>query len=167
MKKYTYNLFPKPLVITGYILIVLSLAMAFLSIIPIKSFDHFNNPSAPFAFIIIGIIMVFFKSTLILDNKSEFVIKESSLLNMTLSREKINIPKNCNRINVKEKNKTGTGYYRFVLPVSYVFKSYDMFFCSDSGVIRLINTDYKRALKIAEFFKEGLKINYFIEDQNH
>jgi hypothetical protein len=166
MKKYTYHLFPKPLVITGYILIILSLTMALLSITPIKGFDYFYNPFAPFAFFIIGIIMVFFKSTLILNIKSEFVLKESSLLNILLSREKIKIPPNCNRIIIKEKKKTGTGYYRLVLPVDYVFKSYDMFFCSDSGVIRLINTDYKRAGKIAEILKEGLKLNYLIEKQN-
>jgi len=167
MKKYTYNLFPKPLVITGYVLILLALAMAFLYLFSINGFNHFNNPAAPFAFFIIGLIMVSFKSKLIIDDKSEFVIKESDLLNMTLSREKIKIPRNCDRIIVKENNKKGTGYYRFVLPVSYVFKSYDMFFCSESGVIRLINTDYKRAMKIAEFFNSCLKLECIFEGQNH
>ena len=63
----------------------------------------------------------------------------------------------------KEKTKRGTGYYRFVLPVSYNFKSYDMFFHSETGIIRLINTDCRRAIKIAEFFKSKVKLDYTLE----
>jgi len=162
MKTYTYNLFPKPLVLLGYTLIFLSVTYILVSILILKNGDRVIFP-APVASIIISMIIVFFKSKIIIDEDFRFVIKESNLLNMILSREKVNIPHDCNRILIKQKNKKGTGYYRFVLPVTYSFKSYDMFLCSESRVVRLINTDYSRSLKIAEFFKSNFNIEYILE----
>lgn len=162
MKTYTYNLFPKPLVLLGYTLIFLSVTYILVSILIIKNGDRVIFP-APVGLIIISMIIVFFKSKIIIDEDFRFVIKESNLLNMILSREKVNIPHDCNRILIKQKNKKGTGYYRFVLPVTYSFKSYDMFLCSESRVVRLINTDYSRSLKIAEFFKSNFNIEYILE----
>jgi hypothetical protein len=162
MKKYIYNLFPKPMVVFGYTLIFLSIAYILVSIFLIKNGDHLYFP-APIAFFIIGLIMVSFKSKIIIAENFRFILKESSLLTMTLSREKIIIPHYCNRVLIKQKNKKGTGYYRFVLPVTYSFKSYDMFLCSESGVARLINTDYSRSLKIAEFIKSNFNIEYILK----
>lgn len=115
------------------------------------------------ALIIIGLIMISFRSNLFLDDKSRVVIKESGLLRIRLSREKVNIPKKCDGIIIKQKRKTGTGHFRFVLPVSYNFKSFDMFFHSKTGLVRLINTDYKSAIKIAEFFKSNYNLEYTLE----
>lgn len=150
------------MVVAGYTLIILSIVYIPVSICILKNEDHFNFP-APVAFIIIGLIMVSFKSKIIITENFQFILKESAFLTMTLSREKINIPYGCNRILIKQKNKTGTGYYRFVLPVSYSFKSYDMFLCSGSDAVRLINTDHSRSLKIAEFFKSNFNIKYTLE----
>ena len=162
MKTYTYNLFPKPFVLFGYILIFLSITYILVSILVIKKGDRVIFP-APIALMIISLIIVFFKSKIIIDEDFRFVITESNLLSMILSREKVNIPHDCNRILIKQKNKKGTGYYRFVIPVTYSFKSYDMFLCSESKVVRLINTDYSRSLKIAEFFKSNFNIEYILE----
>jgi hypothetical protein len=162
MKKYTYNLFPKPMVVVGYTLIFLSIACILVSIFIIQNGDHLSFP-APVAFMIIGLIMVSFKSRIIIPENFRFILKESNLFAMTLSREKINIPHDCNRILIKQIKKKGTGYYRFVLPVTYSFKSYDMFLCSESGIVRLINTDYSRSLKIAEFIKSNFNIEYILE----
>ncbi|MCJ7448364.1 MAG: hypothetical protein MUO72_11800 [Bacteroidales bacterium] len=163
MKKYSYNLFPKPFIILGYILIFLAIAAVLISLNSTKNENHFNYFTASFAMMIIGLIMISFKSKLIVDDKSSFILKESSFLSMTLSKEKIRIPHNCNRILIKQKNKRGTGYYRFILPVTYNFKSFDMFFYSETGMVRLINTDYKRAIKIAEFLKSNFELEYIFE----
>jgi len=162
MKTYTYNLFPKPFVIFGYTLIFLSITYILVSILITKNGDRIIFP-APIALMIISLIIVSFNSKIIIDEDFRFVIKESSLLNMILSREKVNIPHDCKKILIKQKNKKGTGYYRFALPVTYSFKSYDMFLCSQSRVVRLINTDYSRSLKIAEFFKSNFHIEYILE----
>lgn len=162
MKKYTYNLFPKHLVVAGYILIILSIVYILVSILLMENIDNLNV-SAPVAFIIIGFIIVSFKSKIIIDNNFRFIIKESILLNMTFSKERVCIPGDCNKIIIKKIIKKGTGYYRFVLPVNYSFKSYDMFLVSGSSVVRLINTDYPRSLKIAEFFKTNFSIEYILK----
>jgi len=162
MKTYTYNLFPKPFVIFGYTLIFISIIYILVSILIIKNGDYIIFP-APIALMFISLIFVFFKTKIIINEDFRFIIKESNLLNIILSREKVNIPLDCNRILIKQKNKKGTGYYRFVLPVTYTFKSYDMFLCSESKVVRLINTDYSRSLKIAEFFKSNFNIEYILE----
>jgi hypothetical protein len=163
MKKYSYKLFPKPLVLTGYALIILAFVLFFVNFYSAKSESHLDDLVSSIAIIFIGLVLASFRSKIIIDDKSDIVIKESGLLGMTLSSEKVRIPHNCDRIYIKQKNKKGTGYYRSVLPVSYKFKSYDMFFHSDKGVVRLINTDYSRAIKIAGFFKSNLKLDYILE----
>jgi len=150
------------MVVAGYTLILISIVYIPLSIFILKNEDHFYFP-APVALIIIGLIIVSIKSKIIIEENLQFILKESNFLSMTLSREKINIPSGCNRILIKQKNKKGTGYYRLVLPVTYSFKSYDMFLCSQSGAVRLINTDYSRSLKIAAFFKTNFNIEYTLE----
>jgi hypothetical protein len=150
MKNYSYNLFPKPLILAGYALIILAFVLLIVNLNSVKSEDHMND-------------FVSFRSKIIIDDKSGIVIKESGLLGITLSNEKIKIPYNCDKIFIKQKNKTGTGYYRSVLPVSYSFKSYDMFFHSETGIVRIINTDCSRAIKIAEFFKSNMKLDYTLE----
>lgn len=162
MKTYAYNLFPKPFVIVGYTLIFISIIYILVSILIIKNGDHIIFP-APIALMFISLIFVFFKTKIIINEDFRFIIKESNLFNIILSREKVNIPHDCNRILIKQKNKKGTGYYRFVLPVTYSFKSCDIFLCSESKVVRLINTDYSRSLKIAEFIKSNFNIEYILE----
>jgi hypothetical protein len=163
LKEYTYNLFPKPLVIAGYVLICLAFILVAFNLISGKGENHSNDFVSSVALIFIGLILISFKSKIMIDVKSNIVVKESGMLGMTLSSEKIKIPGNCDKIFIKQKDKRGTGYYKFVLPVSYNFKSFDMFFHSETGVVRLINTDHKRAIKIAEFFKSNLKFEYIFE----
>jgi hypothetical protein len=165
MTKYSYNLFPKPFILLGYLLILFAFVLLLISYNSTKSENHFNDFAISFTIIIIGLIMISFRSKLIIDDKLSFVLKESNFLGMTLSRDKVKIPHNCIRILIKEKTKRGTGYYRFIIPVNYHFKSYDMFFQSETSTIRLINTDYKRALKIAKFLKPGTKLEYILKNE--
>jgi len=163
MKNYSYNLFPKPLILAGYALIILAFVLLIVNLNSVKSEDHMNDFVSSVAIAFIGLILVSFRSKIIIDDKSGIVIKESGLLGITLSNEKIKIPHNCDKIFIKQKNKIGAGYYRSVLPVSYSFKSYDMFFHSETGIVRIINTDCSRAIKIAEFFKSNMKLDYTLE----
>jgi hypothetical protein len=163
MKEYSYNLFPRLFVLLGYVYIILAFAIVFTGLNSSENENISSDFATSFAIIIIGLIIISFRSKLIIDDKSGFVIKESGLLGMKLSKEKVRIPQNCDRILIKQKNKRGTGYYRFVIPVGYNFKSFDMFFHSETGIVRLINTDYKRAIKIAEFLKSSIKLDYTLE----
>jgi hypothetical protein len=163
MKIYSYNLSPKLFVLFGYVFIILAFAILLTGLNSAKNENILTDFATSIAIIIIGLIMISFKSKLIIDDKSGFVIKESGLWGMTFSKEKIRIPKNCDRILIKQKTKKGSGYYRFVIPVAYSFKSFDMFFHSETGMARLINTDYKRAIKIGEFFKSKIGLDYTLE----
>jgi hypothetical protein len=163
MKNYSYNLFPKPVVLAGYALIILAFVLLIINLNTGKSESYLDDIISSVAIVFIGLVLVSFRSKVIIDVKSGIVTKESDFLGISLSNEKIKIPLNCDKIYIKEKTKTGTGFYRSVLPVSYKFKSYDMFFHSETGVVRLINTDCSRAIKIAEFFKSNLKLDYTLE----
>jgi hypothetical protein len=158
MKKYSWNLFPQPLVILGYILIFLGLGEMLFVIISGKLKSEYFTGSA--ALLIIGAVMISFISSIKVGTGSTFIYKESSVLGLKLSNERIRIPGNCDKILIIEKQKRGTGYYRFVLPLNYSFKSSDMYFHSDNCMVKLINTDHSRALRIAEFIKMNLKIEY-------
>ncbi len=162
---YSYNLFPRPLVITGYILIFLAVAAAIYNLNSLRDSERSTSFGLSAAFFFIGLVMISFRSKIVIDESSEIVIKESGLPGITLSREKIKIPMNCTGILIKQRNKRGTGYYRLVLPVSYNFNSFDMFFISGQCFVRLINTDYNRAIKIAGFLKSNLKLGYVLEKQ--
>jgi len=163
MKTYSYNLFPKPLVVTGYVIIVMAIVLFIVNLNSGKSESIMTDLVTSIAIVFIGLVLVSFRSKININDKSDIVILESDFLGITLSNEKIHIPHSCDKIFIKEKNKTGTGYYRSVLPVNYKFKSYDMFFHSDKGVVRLLNTDCSRAIKVAEFFKSNLKLDYTLE----
>jgi hypothetical protein len=163
MKEYSYNLFPKPFVVAGYILISLAFVLVAFNIISGKGEIHSNYFVSSVALIFIGLVLISFRSKIIIDGSTDTVVKESSMSGMALSSEKVKIPRNCDKIIIKQKNKSGTGYYRLVLPVGYSFKSFDMFFHSDAGIVRLINTDYNRAIRIAEFLKSSLNLEYHLE----
>jgi len=163
MKNYSYSLFPKPLILAGYTLFILALVLLLVNFNPDKSEDRMADFASSVATTFIGLVLVSFRSKISIDAKSGIVIKESGLLGINMSSEKIKIPGNCDKIFIRQKNKKGTGYYRSVLPVNYKFKSYDMFFHSKSGSVRIINTDCSRAVKIAEFLKSNLKLDYTLE----
>jgi hypothetical protein len=163
MKNYSYNLFPKPLVLAGYTFIILAFVLLIVNLNSGKSGNLVNDLMSSVAIVFIGLIMVSFRSKIIISEKSDIVVKESGLLGMKLSSEKIRVPYNCDKIIIRQKDKAGTGYYRSVLPVNYSFKSFNMFFHSDTGIVRLINTDCSRAIKIAEFFKSNLQLDYTLE----
>lgn len=160
MKKYSYNLFPKQFVILGYLLVLLAAAGISVSIITMNGDKPQNLFPVSFVLLFAGIVMISLKSTLIINEEAGYVLKRSQLLSMILSTGKVKIPQNCERIVIKQEKKRGTGYYKFVIPVTYSFKSYDMFFQSGTNIVRLLNTDYKRAVRVAEFFKASLNLEY-------
>jgi hypothetical protein len=65
MKKYSYNLFPKPFVVLGYLLILYAFALVLMNLTLMKSENHFNDFATSFAIIFIGLIIILFKSFLI------------------------------------------------------------------------------------------------------
>ncbi len=95
MKTYAYNLFPKPLVVTGYALILLAFVLLIVNLNSGKSESILNDLISSIAIVFIGLVLVSFRSKIIIKAKSDIVIKESDFLGISLSNEKIKIPHNC------------------------------------------------------------------------
>jgi hypothetical protein len=164
MKKYSYCLFPPPLLALGALIILLGMYSLYLGIESGPESEPYRRIGFSLGFVLVGLVFLSFRSTIILGKNSDVVIKESRMLGMRLSQEKVRIPKNCKGILLKQKQKQGMGYYKAVIPMSYNVSSCDMFFYSDNGVVRIINTDLKRAVRIAEFIKTNLGIEYLVKE---
>lgn len=166
MKRISYNLFPVPFMLLGYIFIILPV-IAVLGNMTAGQLSSFNSEriAVSATLLVIGLVLVSFRSGIIIPGDAGYLIKEASIMGITFSQEKIKIPGRSTRILICGKIKKATGYYRLVLPVTYFFKSFDMVFCGELGMTKILNTDYSRALKIAEFLKENLKIEYRFEPE--
>ncbi len=82
------------------------------------------------------------------------------MLGCNVTNKMTQIPANC-KIYMRRKSITGKAYYRAAVGMPYHMDACDMYFLTDKRrLIRLINTDYKQAIKIAEFFKNSLDMEY-------
>lgn len=159
MKKYTYNLFPVQLIVLGYMLIIIGI---------VGGIYYFNSSldksfSLAIISILIGLVMVTYRTSITIDSLANVIVKNSRMFGFSLSNERVMIPKNCKGLVLKQRIKQGTGYYKTVIPMNYDVKSCDMFFYSDKGVVRLLNTDIHRAKIIADLISETLSISYSVE----
>lgn len=167
MQKISYNIFPLPVLVIGYIFILFSFVSILINPASGQMGFRAEQVASSATFFIIGLIIISSRTRLIIPGINGYIIKENVILGINFSQEKIKIPGRSARILICGKVKKGTGYYRFVLPVTYMFKSYDMVFCGELGMTKIMNTDYSRAVKIAEFLKEHLKIDYrFVPELN-
>jgi hypothetical protein len=165
MKKISYNIFPLPVLLLGYLFILVSFTLVIINPVSGQSGFRSEQLASSAAFLVIGLVIVTSRTKLIIPGVNGYIIKETVILGINFSQEKIKIPGRCTRILICGKMKKGTGYYRYVLPVTYMFKSYDMVFCGELGMTKILNTDYSRALKVSEFLKETLKIDYRFEPE--
>ena len=63
----------------------------------------------------------------------------------------------------QEKPKQGRGYFQGAVGFSYRIQSSDLYLTNDRGAVKIISTDHKRAIKIAEILKDQLKLDYSIK----
>jgi hypothetical protein len=143
----------------GYLLIIIGVFGIFLNV------DNIIDRSIGYSigFIFTGLVVTTFRSIIIIDSTSFCIYKKSRMFGLLLTNDKIIIPSNCKGLFIKQKVKQGTGYYKAVIPVSYKVKSCEMFFYSDKGIVRFLNTDLNRAIIIADMLKETLHLNYKVE----
>ena len=163
MKNYTYNLFPLLFVVIGYGFIGLTIYSAIFLIDYSDIEESSSAIAANLGFLAIGFILITLRSKFTIDSQSQLITKEYRVFGMKLSKDRIIIPRQAKEIIIVKKKKRGKGYYQAVIAFGYNLTSYDVFFDSDNGVVRIINTDYKRAVKIAELIKNELKLEYTIK----
>ncbi len=97
---------------------------------------------------------------MIFDKDNFNIRKKMHILGFKMSDDLVKIPKLCEGLIIKQKNKKGTGHIDLVIPVSYNLKSGDMYFLTNRGLVRLINTDIKLAIKIGDIIKDEFNIEY-------
>ncbi len=160
MPKHSYFLFPLWMIIISYIVLIFSIIIAFIGL----NAGNYAEMISLIPFVLITLIIITFQSVIMVEKPSNRMIKQSKMLGISLSSEKIRIPKECSVI-LKKKSITGKGYYKAAVGVSYKLNACDMYFVTPTKrLTRIIKTDSKRALKIADFLKRTLDLDYVIMD---
>jgi hypothetical protein len=161
MRKITYPLFPISLRIFGLIFVILSIYSLY------SAFYGNYNPDklaraigGPIGFFVIGLILITTNSTMRFDKENFKIVKAMHILGFKMQDEITHIPKDWDKLIIKQKNKDNTGYYDLMIPINYKIKSGDMYFVRNRSLIRLMNTDVKQALKVAMIIKEEFNIDY-------
>lgn len=163
MKQYSYYLFPVFFFVLGILVIGLSLYALIFSI-DYASLDDDNQALVgAIGFILIGAVLLTFRGRILVDKDQMQIIKENRVLGLVLSKNRIKIPDKVNHILIQEKSKQGKGYFQGAVGFSYGILSSDVYFTNDRGAKKIISTDQKRAIKIAEILKDQLKIEYTIK----
>ena len=162
MKHLSYFLFPPFLLVIGVILIGISI-YSFLSGIDYSILREDYGPLVGAAgFAMFGLMLTTFRTRFTIDTASPKIVKEYRVFGLLLSKDQIRIPKQAKQVIIMQKTKTGKRYVQAVVGFGYRLKSYDIFFESDKGLVRIMNTDYERSMKIAGFIKEELGIDYIL-----
>ncbi len=125
--------------------------------------EEYHTLVGALGFGLIGAILTTFKGRFSIDAVRMQIVKEYRVFGFKLSSEKVKIPPLTSQVLIKQKSKEGRGYIQGAVGFGYKIKSCDVYFDSNRRVIRIINTDYKRAIKIAELLKETLSIDYLIK----
>lgn len=82
------------------------------------------------------------------------------MFGLLLSKDQIKIPNPVSGILIKQSTKNANGYIQGVVKFGYRIKSCDVYFESERGLVRIMNTDQERALKIAALLKDQLGLDY-------
>ncbi len=163
MRKIRYALFPLALRLLGMAFILIALYNVYTIIREYKDPQYVQKAiGTSVGFLLIGFILNTTCSVLKFDTTKMLIRKRMYIFGIKLSDEVVRVPKDCKEVIIRQKNKENTGHFGLVIPVNYVLKTGDLFFNREKGLVRLMNTDPKRAVKIAEIIKEEFHLDYKI-----
>jgi hypothetical protein len=163
MRKIRYALFPLALRLIGMAFILIALYNVYTLTTGYRDPQYIQKVvGISLGFFLIGFILNTTCSVLKFDTTKMLIRKRMYIFGIKLSDEVVRVPKDCNELIIRQKNKENTGYLGLVVPVNYTLKAGDLFFRRDKNLVRLMNTDPKRAVKIAEIIKEEFHLDYKI-----
>lgn len=162
MKHYSYFLFPPFLLVIGVILIGISIYSFLLDIDYSTVSDDYGAIVGAVGFGLFGLILTTFRTRFTIDLATYQIFKEYRVFGLLLSKDQIRIPKGATQVIIKQKTKIGKGYIQAVVGFGYRIRSCDVYFSSDKALVRIINTDYERAVKIAVLIKDRLGLDYIL-----
>ena len=160
MKHYSYFLFPPFLFVIGVILVGLGIYFFLFTIDYSVLSENYEVLIGPAGFALFGLILTTFRTRFSIDSSSNQIFKEFRVFGLLLSKDQIRIPLKAKQVIIKQSTKSGKGSMQGVVKFGYRIKSCDVYFESDKGLVRILNTDYERALKIAGFIKDQLGLEY-------
>ena len=163
MKHYSYFLFPPFFIVIGIILIGMGIYLFLFTIDYSALSDNYEALVGPAGFALFGLILTTFRTRFSIDSASNQIFKEFKVFGLLLSKDQIRIPSQASRVLIKQTTKRGKGYMQAVVKFGYRIKSCDVYFESDRGLVRILNTDYDRALKIAGLIKDQLDLDYHLQ----
>jgi len=163
MKHFSYFLFPPVFIVIGIILIGISLYSFFFAIDYSALQDNYETLIGPAGFFLFGLILTTFRTRFSIDRTSNQIFKEFKVFGLILSKDTIRIPSQASQVVIKQTTKSGSGYMHGVVKFGYRIKSCDVYFESERGLVRILNTDYDRALEIAGFIKDQLGLDYSLQ----
>jgi len=163
MKQYSYYLFPVFFMVIGILVIGLSLYALIFTIDYTSLDEEYQTLVGAIGFILFGTVLLTLRGCIVVDINRMQVIKETRVMGLLLSKDRIKIPNKVNHILIQEKTKQGKGYFQGAVGFSYRIQSSDLYFANDRGAVKIISTDYERAIKIAEILKDQLKLDYSIK----
>ena len=146
--------------IAGLICLVVGFISSTLIFLSPKFEEHLENFLASIFFIIIGFIALTFRNHIFFDKNKRQIVRKEKIFWIPISNKKIIVPQEYNKVVIKLLTKTADSYVNLVQSVPVSYTSADMFFVTPTKVRRIINTDFKRALKIAEMIKQVFEIEY-------
>ena len=163
MRQYSYFLFPVFFIVIGFLGIGFSMYSLIFMVDYPNLTEEYHTLVGALGFGLIGGILTTFRGKLSVDTAKMKIIKEYRVFGLRLSREEVKIPQETKQILIKQKTKEGRGYVQAAVGFGYKIKSCDVYFDSNRRMIRIISTEYKRAIKIADLLKETLKLDYLIK----
>jgi len=162
MKQHSYSLFPVLFRIVGFI----GIGFSVYSLIFNVEYSNLDEAYQPLigavGFGLMGLILTTFKGRISIHTDKMQIIKEYRVFGFKLSTDIVKIPPNAYQVLIQRKSKKGRGYIQGVVGFGYNLESCDLFFVTNRGAVRIINTEYKRAVIIAELLKETLNLDYQI-----
>ncbi len=163
MKQHSYFLFPVFFIIIGFVGIGISVYSLIFTINYSNLNEEYQTLVGALGFGLVGAILTTFKGRFSVDTAKMQIIKEYRVFGFRLSNDKVKIPPKANQVLIQQKLKEGRGYIQGAIGFGYKIKSCDVYFATNRGAVRIINTEYKRAVRIAELLKESLSLDYRIE----
>ena len=160
MKQYSYFLFPVLFRTIGFLGIGISVYLLIFNVEYSKLNEVYQSLVGAIGFGLMGLILTSFKGKISIQKDKMQVIKEYRVFGLKLSADNVKIPANAYQVLIQRKSKKGRGYIQGVVGFGYRLESCDLFFVTDRSTVRIINTEYNRAVIIAELLRETLNFEY-------
>ncbi len=167
MKHYSYFLFHPLFIVIGFILLGISIYQFLFELDYSALSESSEALVGAIGFAFFGLLLITFRTRFSMDAGAQLILKQYRVFGLLLSKEQIRIPAQARRVLIKQSTKTASSYVQAVVKFGYRFKSCDLYFEAQHGLVKIMSTDHERAEKIAGLIKAHLGLDYEWHTENH